>query len=659
MIRHKLFIAFLALCISCSFAKASNELDSLLKATKAYSLGDSVAMMKTGKKTIDLAKKQGRPVYEMLTLLYYGNYHYFTAIYDKADEYYRTVHKMALEHSNDSIRHMAECRHAFIQSDTGNVAQAIAGFERVYAEARVIGNTIGLIESLNGLAGIKSQKGKIDEAIALYHEAIRIARDDRRTYQYSYLLNNVGLLKAENERWDEALRDYQEALKMAKQQGQTALFFHLNNNIGMIYVEKMQLDSGLHYYKISNHLVRQSGHPDELCVSYINLASVNVLKEDFDAAYAYYDSATVLIDQYKFPQYRPKLLLGQANAKNKQKKYSEAITLADEALEGAVSADYLEAIKGSYSILHKAYAGLGKYEKAYEYHKLYKEYGDSLGDLAMQKQFSELQVRFDVEEKDRALSEERSKVEILEKDRELSEARDRLFYILGVALVLFFILIAVLVYLNYSARLRRQQEQFSQKLIVNIEEERSRIARDLHDDIGPRLSMIKNKLFANDEGSHPELDKDFGEIMDHIRSISHQLYPAYISRVGLSVALEELLEMVESDTGLTCIIEADEVDKMFGPEEKTHLFRIVQECISNTLKHAKATSIKLTMHKSLRGMSMSYQDNGIGMQKKEGGLGMGLMSIAERVKLMGGTMSMGKMPGIGLKFSFEFNKMGS
>jgi signal transduction histidine kinase len=207
---------------------------------------------------------------------------------------------------------------------------------------------------------------------------------------------------------------------------------------------------------------------------------------------------------------------------------------------------------------------------------------------------------------------------------------------------------------------RRQQEEFSRKQMEAIEVERSRIAKELHDDIGANLSIVKNKIFINsnkgDKEVADQLYSDVSHVIEQTRSISHQLYPSYLYKLSINEAITHFLSRIERDTAITIKTEiTEDLEKWINPTIKLHVFRIIQELCNNTIKHAHASEITLLISRKDSGLiEMEYSDNGDGY-KKEKSDGMGMISIKERIKFMNGKMKIDAKNEKGFRISFIFS----
>ena len=231
--------------------------------------------------------------------------------------------------------------------------------------------------------------------------------------------------------------------------------------------------------------------------------------------------------------------------------------------------------------------------------------------------------------------------------------------------IMAFLALSVLLIFNISQRrilhevsLHQEQElAFQQKLIEHAietqEGERKRIAQELHDDIGQRLTLIKNLI---DEANIPKISKKMHEGISALRKVSRSMYPSSLSSIGFVGAIEDLIETTEKNSQIEFTYEIDEnIDQLLNEDQKLNLFRIIQECINNTLKHANATAIRITTeYSSNNKLILKYFDNGVGISQKSIKNGAGIYNINERIKMMNSTWKI-TSPSKGVLLIFYIN----
>lgn len=211
---------------------------------------------------------------------------------------------------------------------------------------------------------------------------------------------------------------------------------------------------------------------------------------------------------------------------------------------------------------------------------------------------------------------------------------------------------------------RRKMALENEKLVAEIlllENERARIAADLHDELGALVSAVKLNLQCLDSVSGEDaviLEKTGGYIdttMQKIREISNNLMPKALQRKGLFNAVAEFTEMISHKDDLKVRYRCDVNGREVDAEKQIHIYRIVQEIINNALKHAKASVIDVRFSVKKNILQLDISDNGAGFdtgvaEKKNGH---GLQNIMRRADMLHGTVYLESNPGKGTSYSIE------
>jgi signal transduction histidine kinase len=200
-------------------------------------------------------------------------------------------------------------------------------------------------------------------------------------------------------------------------------------------------------------------------------------------------------------------------------------------------------------------------------------------------------------------------------------------------------------------------------MLAGQETERKRLAREIHDGIGPQLSTIKMKLagIQSDLQNLPEeiknqFTKSYGlidEVADDLRSISHNLLPKVLIDFGLQEALESLIDKIHGTKNIKIYFIASLPEKRLHHSFELGIYRICQELINNTLKHANARKITLQLIQVDKLMRLTYEDDGLGFVRSRKNQGLGLMNIESRVKAFGGELNIDSHPGKGMTTTIE------
>ncbi len=196
--------------------------------------------------------------------------------------------------------------------------------------------------------------------------------------------------------------------------------------------------------------------------------------------------------------------------------------------------------------------------------------------------------------------------------------------------------------------------------INTLEAERKRIAGDLHDELGPMLSAIKlqiNHLEPEDETENAVLEKSSKQIdgiIQRFREISYDLLPNTLVRKGFINATHEYISKLKILHPL--VIDFNTCDFSLKPEQEVNLYRVVQEIMQNTIKHARATVLKINIITKDKSIFLQTKDDGIGFNYSEKSLeakGVGLLSLQSRAQLLGGQLVVHTQPGSGTTFEIE------
>lgn len=232
--------------------------------------------------------------------------------------------------------------------------------------------------------------------------------------------------------------------------------------------------------------------------------------------------------------------------------------------------------------------------------------------------------------------------------------------LLSVALVVFFVVYQRRLFAQERAR--RETERLHQRDLLAAavavqETERRRIARDLHDDIGSLLSATRLYLRQLRPDSPPDRltaikSESLGILDDMIRNtrrITHDLLPAELEKFGFVAAAEDLCDRVDRGGEIAVSFSNPTTDeRRLSPEREIALYRVLQELINNTLKHAEASRVEVLAHHAGDGFTFRYRDDGVGFDPAAAGGGLGLRNIESRVSLVGGTLAVDTAPGRGL-----------
>jgi signal transduction histidine kinase len=190
------------------------------------------------------------------------------------------------------------------------------------------------------------------------------------------------------------------------------------------------------------------------------------------------------------------------------------------------------------------------------------------------------------------------------------------------------------------------------RLIEAQESERARIARDLHDDIGQRLALLAMALqqakrllpdFSGSEASEclDALQKQTTEIIGDVHALSHELHPPRLLHLGVVAAMRGFCEELSGQNSAEIEFRDDDVPGSVPPDVSLCLFRVLQEALHNAVRHSQARHFDVHLRGTGDAVALTVRDEGVGFDVDEAnrGVGLGLTSMKERLKLVGGELS--------------------
>lgn len=224
--------------------------------------------------------------------------------------------------------------------------------------------------------------------------------------------------------------------------------------------------------------------------------------------------------------------------------------------------------------------------------------------------------------------------------------------------VFFFLLIE-----KYRRILEKRQMEALNNLIIGQDNERERLSRDLHDQIGPQINAVAMLVSsvrsgnAEDSETLKELTAELWQVQDEVRNISHDLMSSSLIKYGLINAIKKLAER-NKQAGLQINITHNTDGSQLSERQLSHMFSVVKELLQNTRKHSGATEVHMDFNfdPAKKRLHFSYRDNGRGVgDSSKISDGIGLSNIKTRVKLMNGQCNIRMQEGFKTDISIDTN----
>ena len=206
---------------------------------------------------------------------------------------------------------------------------------------------------------------------------------------------------------------------------------------------------------------------------------------------------------------------------------------------------------------------------------------------------------------------------------------------------------------------REELHRLSARLVAAQEEERRNLSRELHDEIGQSMSALLvelgnlDSLLPPGDPSHAQLQRVKGLAESNVKVVRNMallLRPSMLDDLGLVAALKWQAREVGRRTGMKVRVEAEDVPDTLPDEYRTCIYRVVQEALHNTTRHAGATHVRITVQQQEQQIRVTIRDDGHGFQPRED-KGMGILGMEERVRHLGGTFHIASEPGTGAAVS--------
>ncbi len=490
------------------------------------------------------------------------------------------------------------------------------------------------VPQLINLADIFLELKEYEKAKHFLHESIDLlSKREDVTYaelNAALIRNKLGGVFYFEQKYDSALYMFKKCEQNYKDINLRNKLIDVYSNIGAVYVELQLYDSASIYHQLAIKTGKDLNQVNQLGIAYNNLAVVNIRRGELDVA-----------------------------LKNLRK--SEIYN------SSGGDVDYM---LNTYKNMCKIYEDKEEYDSAFKYLKKYETLSDSIFNIEKTKVISDLEMKYEKEKDQAHIFELRN--ENLQKNLELNRrTNQRNIFLAGGTGVL---VISVLLFVFYRQsvkrdkiiavqkieKLEREKKLLAAKSIVEgQEEERKRIARELHDGLGVLLSTAKMQFKTIEDKSpeNKEMINKAAALLERassdVRRISHNMMPGILTKLGLDEALEDLFENINDSPDIKAILNIEnEEEKRLPENSEIMIYRVMQEMVNNTLKYAEASKVILEVNYDEESLSLQYTDNGKGfdVEEKLKLKSIGLTSIQSRIDFLGGKLNINSKSGRGTSY---------
>ncbi|MGB3183789.1 MAG: sensor histidine kinase [Cyclobacteriaceae bacterium] len=483
-------------------------------------------------------------------------------------------------------------------------------------------------------ASYYKETGNYTLSLKKYKEAANGWVEENDSSQLGNIYNEIGTIYRSIKQPDSARYYYLLSLGIKQKYNQLFTYAENYNNLAILYNDQMKYDSAAYYYHESLAISQETGDADALSRTYYNLGNNFKDQQAYDSAKIYY-------------------------------KRAEALTPSGDLLWN------------TYSNLYEVYYYFGQYDSADLYREKHIAVRDSLDHIA--REAVRLKNNYEREQLKTAsmqLDLQRREAEILKKNMTVTT----LIISLLLLAVIFF---AILKYYQQRKRaqiaakdaeinkqkvdqlLKTAENKEMSAILRGQETERKRIAQDLHDRLGSMLAMIKihfktvednlESIKEENKQQYRKANTLLDEACEEVRKISHDMSSGVLQKFGLISALNNLKDSVNGTGQLKINLLAFGMeDERLDYRKEINIYRIIQELLSNTLKHAKAREMTIQLLRNEQNLNLLVEDDGIGFDPgRHDPEGMGLNNVSTRVKSLKGKMEIDSGKGSGTTVSID------
>jgi signal transduction histidine kinase/Tfp pilus assembly protein PilF len=551
---------------------------------------------------------------------------------------------------------------------------ALYFYEKSVQLSRKTGYNVILASALNNMGMVYQSRGDYKKAITVYLDALRIFEKLKDQKGIGNTYNNIGLVYIDLQQYRQALEYHNKALTIREKTGDKYGIGASLTNLGLAWSNLKDDDKALKYYERSLKIKEEIGDKYGLAILLNNMAIIYQDKNKLDDALIMYAKSENYHRQIGDFHGLIYTFINTSTVLNKQEKFSRSEMYLDSAMYYAREVKSLSRMAKVLEAYSYYYGKTGNYRRAWRTMLTLDSIKDSLYSGDMRQDIAELKTRYEIEKSEHEIAFLNQQNEM--KNLQLQTARIRQRNSL---LIAGFILLVVLsgmafwlVKNRYKTKMRLehekrliQKEAFS--AIVNAEEnERKRIAMELHDGLGQLLSAAKlNVSVLEDTASEEDrLAVDNAEnLIDQaiadLRNISHNLMPSALIRLGLIPAIHDMADKINSGRQVIVKITAEGFESRLPDNLEIAVYRVIQESVNNILKHAGARNIFIDLRYKDESLDLSIADDGKGMPEpstSNSGKGIGWDDIRSRVSLFNGRMNLYSEPGKGTRLNINFTK---
>ena len=587
-------------------------------------------------------------------------------------------------------------------------------YKRAANLSRELNYPKGIIQYINNYTFVLNMQGLYDSSLLLNLQGVALSRATLDSANLAKTLFNTGTSYRMKGEYEKAVEYYEEGKKIFQKFGNEIIEAQGDDILQVLHFQMHQYETGIKFGERSVYLLRKLNNlpmlgsalnnlglnyvsvdklveattlfEEALVISkkiddqnleqsvYLNLGDVCLERGDYAGMMPYMEKALVLSKKLEIHESELIAIKGLSFYYQFKKNYDHSEALAREAL--ALSYQFNLRIQRQKLLVHLSNLGYSKQDIAMgEYYaKQSTLLWDSILNESIQNATLELEKKYENEKKENQISQ----LETDKKVQQLSIRQKNILNYLLMGSAVTVLIIFLLSYRAYKQKQKLQQQRISEletekqlmateAVLKGEEKERSRIAKDLHDGLGGMLSGIKYSFNTMKRNliMTPENQQAFERSMDmldssikEMRRVAHNMMPEALVRFGLDTALEDFCNDINHSGALQVSYQSiGLVNENLDQTTAITIYRIVQELINNTMRHAAAKSAIVQVTRADNQLAVTVEDDGKGFDTiiLKQSKGIGWTNIQHRVDFLKGKMDVNSQPGKGTSVHIEFN----
>lgn len=539
----------------------------------------------------------------------------------------------------------------------GQLKEAEASFLR--AEKIAAGNNSAIhVEILNNLGNITGYLGKSEESINWYQQALRKVNTSKFPKEFeAKILKNIGATYSDLKDFSLGLSYLLKAEIISREINNAELIADCLNNRGIIYEQTDSLDLALLSYSQALDYYRKLSNPDRMALIFINIGVLEKQMANWESAKLAYDSALYYSRILGNEFYIAACLNNLGNVLSGMKRFDEAVAMTNEALSIARKIQHPDLEQNCLSSLAEQFHAMGNDKNAFLYQSQFLALHDSIINIERVDALSEMETKYEVEKKELQLGRLTAENKLKEEENKRSK-----LYMIFLASGLFLVIAGAIVTIRLRAMRQKRDEL---QLVANAEkQERERIAKDMHDELGSGISRI---TWITATAERQVKDNELKIQLGNIENIAEQLAVGMKSLIWLlnsgncewSVLSGRVREM-SSQICEDFQIELNFEDQLKQTKLNTRqnaardILLLCKEAVNNAAKYSETKKLEMSFEKSISELVLRIRDYGVGFNQEEVRIGHGLVNIRRRVADLNGVADLITANGNGCEWVIKF-----